>query len=76
MSRQATEMRGRANQNASPTASEEDDGVSAGIGVADEDVVQEELAPSSGVSTPAGDAGRHTTMKDIIRSAERIQCAA
>ena len=61
MSRQATEMRGRANQNASPAASEEDDGVSAGIGVADEDVVQEELAPSSGVSTPAGDGPTDAT---------------
>ena len=61
MSRQATEMRGRANQNASPAASEEDNGVSAGIGVANEDVVQEELAPSSGVSTLAGDGPTDAT---------------
>ena len=31
-----------------------------------------------GISASCGKAaaGRHTTMKDIIRSAERVQCAA
>lgn len=63
----ATETRGRADRNASPVASEEDEGALVGtVGAADEDGVHEELVPSARV--PREDPSDNTPRVGIIHA--------